>query len=216
MAENQKLSTMKEAMFREFFSDFDQLAERLEAIQKSMPGVAREIDIKLQPLRDDITALIGKLSEDSIALVDDSKNIIAQTAIHHRAELSELAAQLLEKQSVTVGKAVTAATSAAITTAVNQSVQVPVKEAVDRIVRVGNGLDMALEELKKARTQVSWSWWERIGGFLMAALIGGATVLILGKASGSIVSEKQFNQLVEKLSVQEQQGPARANLTKQK
>ena len=113
MAENQKLSTMKEAMFREFFSDFDQLAERLEAIQKSMPSVASEIDIKLQPLRDDITALIGKLSEDSTALVSDSKNIISQTANHHRAELSELAAQLLEKQSVTVGKAVTAATSAA-------------------------------------------------------------------------------------------------------
>lgn len=215
MADNEKLSTMKEAMFREFFSDFDKLADRMEAIQKSMPLVAREIDVKLKPLRDELTALVGKLSEDATALVDDSKNIIAETGNLHRTELSKLAEELLERQSANTAKAIHVAASAAVVDAVNKNVHVPVQEAVNKITRLGNGLDYAADVLNKAAKQVSASWWERLGGFLAAALLGGMIALIIGRVSGLTVSRNQIVQLMNEQQI-EQQAPAKGNSAKLK
>lgn len=200
MAENDRINTMREAMIRELFADIDGLADRIEKLQSSLPAVAGEIEAKLQPLRDDLTVIVGQLDAEAKRVVSEGKAALKGEGYDQGKKLEVKANALLDQHAAKARELVSKA--------VAESVHQPVRDAVTQVVAVANGLDIALAEVKTATSimktvtgqtvqgfakdldqaakRVSWSWWERAALCFGSALFGALLAIAIVKATGWI------------------------------
>lgn len=200
MAENDKINTMREAMIRELFADIDNLADRIGTLQSALPAVADDIEAKLQPLRDDLTVIVGKLDAEAKRVVSEGKAALKSEGYDQSKKLEARANTLLEQQA--------AKASEVVSKAVAESVHQPVRDAVTQVVAVAKGLDAALMEVKTASTvmqtttghavrafaneldqvakDVAFVWWKRAALCFGAAFFGALVALGGAKMAGWI------------------------------
>lgn len=209
MAENDRINTMREAMIRELFADIDGLADRIGALQRSLPAVAAEIEAQLRPLRDDLTVIVGQLDAETKRMVGEGKAALKGEGYDQGKKLEARANALLDQHASKVRELVSKS--------VAESVQQPVRDAVTQVMAVSKELNAALMEIKKATIsmqtvaghtvqgfakdldqaakRVSWSWWEILGGMAIAMCASTVFLLGVGKWLGVIVTKSEITNL---------------------
>lgn len=185
--------TKLDILYRDVVGDVADLLDKVEALNKSLPFVAGEIDAKLLPLREELAALVGRISVDAEKLVQNSRNDILRTGQSQQIELKEYANKLLEKQAEKASEVV----NSAVSLAVARSIEQPIRGAVDEVIAVAKGLDTATYEVNQAASAVSWEWWKRGLYLLGASIIGGLIALSIAKVAGMMPSQSQLNELLE-------------------